>query len=167
LVKVRGLAISDRQKYSDDEPNWPVLCISSDGRAQILQYGGCSADAIQALAGNHMLVEYGVSVAPPNSRVHPRTAVAVDAQGQRLWLIVVDGRQRYYSEGVTLGELAEIVLELGADIALNLDGGGSSTLVVANAWGAHTLNAPIHTYVPMRQRPVGNHLGIYALPVGK
>ena len=99
--------------------------------------------------------------------LHPRTAVAVGAQSKTLWLIVVDGRQRNYSEGVTIGELADIVLELGAETALNLDGGGSSTLVMAGHWGPRALNAPFHTRIPMRQRPVANHLGVYALPLGE
>jgi exopolysaccharide biosynthesis protein len=86
----------------------------------------------------------------------------VDEEGKTLWLIVVDGRQRGYSEGVTLEELASIAVELRADRALNLDGGGSSTLVIADGGGTRMLNSPIHTRVPTRQRPVANHLGVYA-----
>ena len=78
---------------------------------------------------------------------------------------MVDGRQPKYSEGVTLWELAEITLEAGADIALNLDGGGSSTMVMRGDSGTNILNAPFHTNIPMRERPVGNHLGIFALPL--
>jgi len=54
---------------------------------------------------------------------------------------------------------------LGAVTALNLDGGGSSTMVISTPAGARVLNAPIHTRIPMRQRPVGNHLGLYAPPL--
>ena len=60
--------------------------------------------------------------------VHPRTAAGVDADG-RLLLMVVDGRQRS-SRGVSLDELAGLMLEFGAIDALNLDGGGSSTFIV-------------------------------------
>jgi hypothetical protein len=63
-----------------------------------------------------------------------------------------------------LAVLAEIALALGADTALNLDGGGSTTLVMAGESGPQLLNAPIHTRIHMRERPVGNHLGVYALP---
>jgi hypothetical protein len=55
-------------------------------------------------------------------------------------------------------------MELGAYKALNLDGGGSTTLVVADSGGTRSLNSPIHTRIPMRQRPVANHLGFYARP---
>jgi hypothetical protein len=60
---------------------------------------------------------------------HPRTAVGLRADGTVL-LVVVDGRQPGHSAGMTLPELTGLLLELGAVDALNLDGGGSTTLVV-------------------------------------
>jgi hypothetical protein len=46
---------------------------------------------------------------------------------------------------------------------MNLDGGGSSTLAVEGANGRpEVLNSPIHQRIPGRERPVGNHLGIFA-----
>jgi exopolysaccharide biosynthesis protein len=79
-------------------------------------------------------------------------------------LIVVDGRQPNYSEGVTLPELTQIVIEHGGDAALNLDGGGSSTLVVEGPKGEPAvLNSPVHGRIPPgRERPVANHLGVFA-----
>jgi len=61
---------------------------------------------------------------------HPRTAVAVSVEEPRLFLVVVDGRQGDYSTGMTLPELTDLLEALGAEEALNLDGGGSSILVV-------------------------------------
>jgi hypothetical protein len=165
-VNVKGLAISNGKTYSADYAQLPVLCLSN-GRAEIRREG-CPAGTTQALAGTPLFVERAAATVPDRStyhtNLHPRTAVAVDAEGRALWLIVVDGRQPDYSEGVTLDELAEIVLELGAETALNLDGGGSTTLVAEGHGGSYLLNAPIHTRIPMRQRPVANHLGVYALP---
>lgn len=60
--------------------------------------------------------------------VHPRTAAGVTAAGD-LILLVVDGRQRD-SRGVDLVELADIMLDLGCADAVNLDGGGSTALVI-------------------------------------
>lgn len=57
----------------------------------------------------------------------PRTAVGV-IDANHLVLVVVDGRSEGYSEGVTLPELAQILLDLGCTTGYNLDGGGSSTL---------------------------------------
>jgi hypothetical protein len=88
-----------------------------------------------------------------HNELYPRTAVAIDRRGKKMWLVVIDGRQPDYSEGVTMSELTDIVMELGAHTALNLDGGGSTALVAAGFWGAHSLNAPIHTRIPMRQPP--------------
>lgn len=64
---------------------------------------------------------------------HPRTAVGYDADHDRLWLVVVDGRQPDHSMGMTLPELAELFEALGAEEAINLDGGGSTALVVGPA----------------------------------
>ncbi len=69
---------------------------------------------------------------------HPRTAVAYDPAASRLWLLVVDGRQGSYSSGMTLGELTATLLATGATEALNLDGGGSSVMVV----GGRSLSRP-------------------------
>jgi hypothetical protein len=59
----------------------------------------------------------------------PRTAVGVTADG-RLLLVVVDGRQPGYSVGMTLVELTDLMQSLGAQNAINLDGGGSTTMWV-------------------------------------
>ena len=60
-------------------------------------------------------------------RRHPRSAVGCNAQGE-IFLVVVDGRAEGRAEGVTIAELTNICAWLGMTEALNLDGGGSSTL---------------------------------------
>jgi exopolysaccharide biosynthesis protein len=67
----------------------------------------------------------------------PRTAVGLTEDGKYM-LVCVDGRQPGYSVGATLTELAWTMKDLGATEALNLDGGGSSTLWLQG----HTLNRP-------------------------
>lgn len=67
----------------------------------------------------------------------PRTAVGV-IDDNHLVFVVVDGRQEGYSEGVTLPELADIMLSLGATTAYNLDGGGSSTMY----FNGQVINSP-------------------------
>jgi exopolysaccharide biosynthesis protein len=74
----------------------------------------------------------------------------------------VDGRQPFYSQGATFVELAELLRKQGAYVAMSMDGGGSATLVVEGQAGTpRILNTPIDNYIPGRERPVGNHLGIY------
>ena len=64
--------------------------------------------------------------------VHPRTAAGYNASGSKLFLVTVDGRQTT-SAGMTLHQLANFMLTLGVDRAVNLDGGGSTTMVVRGA----------------------------------
>jgi hypothetical protein len=83
-------------------------------------------------------------------RRHPRTAVGISRDAKTLYLVVVDGRQAN-SVGMTLNELADFLLQLGVHDALNLDGGGSSTMVVKG----RVVNSPSD---PTGERPVSNAL---------
>lgn len=67
----------------------------------------------------------------------PRTAIGRTADGQGM-LVTVDGRQSGWSTGLSVGELADTMLALGAVDAVNLDGGGSTTMTV----GARIRNRP-------------------------
>jgi exopolysaccharide biosynthesis protein len=87
---------------------------------------------------------------------HPRTAAAIFPNG-RLMLLVVDGRQKPYSDGMTLRELARVFQSLGARDAINLDGGGSSTFVLRDADGVMRIqNRPSDKV----ERPVSNVLAV-------
>lgn len=97
----------------------------------------------------------------PTRRV-ARTAAGVDVTGRKLFLLVVDGSQPGWSDGVTLPELADWLHDLGASDAVNLDGGGSSTFVYRGADGGYYRNRPSHAAVggqPGRVRPVAVQLG--------
>lgn len=59
----------------------------------------------------------------------PRTAVAIDKTGEKVAFITVDGRQPGYSTGMSLSEFAAYIQSLGYDRALNMDGGGSTTML--------------------------------------
>nr|WP_309098518.1 phosphodiester glycosidase family protein [Fredinandcohnia onubensis] len=87
--------------------------------------------AVEAIGGSPILVESSklanLESNAFNNATAPRTAVGIKADGS-VFFLVIDGRQPGYSEGVTIHELAQIMLELGAVEAVNLDGGGSSTL---------------------------------------
>ncbi len=81
---------------------------------------------------------------------HPRTAVGFSADSSRLFFVTVDGRQAGYSVGMSLYELAAYMLEWGAYQAVNLDGGGSTTMVVRG----RVVNSPSDG----SERPVANAL---------
>ena len=91
---------------------------------------------------------------------HPRTAAGVSRDGRRLWLVVVDGRQKPYSDGMTLPELGTLMLALGAHDALNLDGGGSTTFVFADPAHNGALEIANHPSDKEGERPVGDAVAI-------
>lgn len=113
----------------------------------------------QAIGGREWVLRDGGTYIYPRpssaDQIHPRTAVGVTAGGD-LVLIVVDGRQAGYSDGTTLPDLAELFRQRGAVHALNLDGGGSTTLLVREPGdvSASLANEPSDG----RQRPVSNSL---------
>jgi hypothetical protein len=91
---------------------------------------------------------------------NPRTAVGIGADGRRLLFVVIDGRQAGYSAGATLTQTADLLRALGAREALNLDGGGSSALVVKNFRDElRVMNRPSD---PTGERAVGNAMAILA-----
>jgi hypothetical protein len=87
-----------------------------------------------AITGNKILIRDGVIEVVDDREMHPRTAIGIDHETNQLLLLVVDGRQSF-SRGYTMVELANRMIDLGADEALNFDGGGSSTMVARKSTG--------------------------------
>lgn len=87
---------------------------------------------LDTIGGNPSLVRRGhVAVRPVNQPFfdrHPRSGVGVG--GGKVFFVSVDGRQKGYSVGMTPQRFARLFVSLGARTALNLDGGGSTTMVV-------------------------------------
>ncbi|MDQ6871255.1 MAG: phosphodiester glycosidase family protein [Gemmatimonadota bacterium] len=81
---------------------------------------------------------------------HPRTGVGISADSTKLFLITVDGR-RESDSGMSLSELASLMLDLGVYEGMNFDGGGSTTMVVEG----HVVNSPSDE---TGERPVGSGL---------
>lgn len=111
--------------------------------------------ATVAIGGNLVLVRDGV-VTGVSHPLNPRTAVGFSADGLKMWLVVVDGRSSA-SVGMTYVQLGNFMKSLGADDALNLDGGGSTTMVarMPGATTATVRNVPSDG----AQRPVPNGIG--------
>lgn len=118
-----------------------------------------------AVGGREALVVAGVPQnhdGEPNNAAAPRTAVGFSRDGRRARLVTVDGRQRD-SGGVTLTALGRLMHRLGAHEALNLDGGGSSTLLAALT--GETALTVENSPSDGRQRPVPNGL-VLTVPAG-
>lgn len=158
-----GLTASNGKVYwstADTEGVPPALFIS---RRNALSFNNKPNRVYSAISGDRMLVLKG-QIAPDleGGEVEPRTAVGINRNGRYVYLVVVDGRQPFYSEGATFTELAQLLVDQGAHMAMSLDGGGSSTMVMEGDDGRpRILNSPIDHYIPGTERPVGTHLGIY------
>jgi len=157
-VRVFGLSCSARRCNNRRSRNRPTLYIDCDGRPGFRR----PAQVCHAVSGLRLLARGKVHPGLIPGGRHPRTALAMDRLERTLLLLVVDGRQPGYSDGVTPSELARLMLSAGGYNGINLDGGGSSALVVERDGHAVQLNAPIHTRLVGRERLVANHLGLWA-----
>jgi hypothetical protein len=166
-VDALGFGASAGRRTSGGAPGYRTLAFDRQGRARIDDRVTSAYNAVSGMALS-LAAKPGERRGARAMEREPRTAVALDATGDKLLLVVIDGRQPNYSEGATLDELAEIVRRHGGASAINLDGGGSSTLVVDDGQGRpRVLNSPIHLRVPGLQRPVANHLGVFARPLDR
>jgi len=166
---VLGLAVSNGVQYSTDDGR-PALTLPRDTRSERAYIGLAPfpADVYNAVGGNKMLVEGGLPVEPSTwdpigsaLDLNPRTSVGISGDGKKLIIIIIDGRRPGFSEGVSLPEVAEYLIEFGAHAGLNLDGGGSSTMVLAGEFGPTIINYPSDE---AGERVVSNHLGIFSAP---
>jgi hypothetical protein len=138
----------------------PTLYVN---RRNVLSFNNQPNRVHNAISGEQMLILKGEIVSNLDDEdLEPRTALGTNRNGRFLYLIVVDGRQPFYSAGATFQDLAELMVDQGVHAGMSLDGGGSSTMVIEGENGKpKILNSPIGSYIPGRERPVGNHLGIY------
>jgi hypothetical protein len=161
-VTVEGDSISAGSVYATRDPHdWTTtLHISENNEITIGQaLPGVPYNAI----GGHQLHLEDIAKNPQGEK-NPHTIVAYNRPKKELLLILVDGRQRGYSEGVTDREMAQFTKNMGATEAIMLDGGGSTTLAREEKGAPHgfqILNSPIDSHVPGRERAVANHLGIF------
>jgi len=140
-----GIVIRNGVVYRDEGAR-EGLAFYTDGRVEVYDETATTADELVA-DGVWNTLSFGPAVVTDGQVVdgiedvevdtnvgnhsiqgeQPRTAIGVDADGD-LIIVVVDGRDTGYSRGVTMTELAQLMIDQGAVTAYNLDGGGSSTL---------------------------------------
>lgn len=111
------------------------FAITSDKKALIAgqdEYPELKSLFKEALGGRVWLVERGALSIQTDDRVEPRTCIGVSKDGKRVWMLAVDGRNFWYSNGMQYVELGKCMIALGAYNAINLDGGGSTTFFVRN-----------------------------------
>ncbi len=163
---VLGLSLSRGDLYSPPTTEYDAFLIGQDRRAW-LERGKVrknrTRDAHNGLCGFYALLIDGKNNGGMKDR-HPRSALGVTRDGRYLLLMTIDGRQTGYSEGASTAETAEWIRKFGAHDAFNLDGGGSTTLVIESRDGEPlVLNRPSGG----SERLVANHLGVFAKPLPK
>ncbi len=139
-----------------------ALVIGADGNFRIITEGETSADTLvregawQVLTFGPALVKDGQVTVSSSDEVgramtsNPRTSIGQISEGHYL-LVVSDGRTKE-STGLSLRQLAELMQSLGAQIAYNLDGGGSSTMV----FQGRVVNNPTTNGRSIRERSVSD-----------
>lgn len=115
---------------------WKFFAVTKDGKPVIgdaAYFEQIKGSIKEALGGQAILVKDGKAFETPefNPERNPRTAVCIRSDGS-VFFAAVDGRQEPYSSGISAGDFAELLIDLGAEHALDLDGGGSTTYVSTN-----------------------------------
>ncbi len=157
-----GMAVGDGVKWHDDSGSMGFLAAGNDRlflsptEAVVTSLEGWIREAVGGFPTlvRDGVAQYGATAPSHCPERHPRTAVGLSRDRQHLYLVVVDGRTTA-SRGMTCNELADLMVDLGAYSALNLDGGGSTAMSIA---GLGTVNDPSDG----SERVVSNHWAVFA-----
>jgi hypothetical protein len=128
-----------------------------------------------AVTGYYPIVSNGVNIGNaaatsyPDSFIHqtqPRTAYGLSQDNRYLYLMTIDGRQTGYSDGALDSETAYWLLQFGAWNGINMDGGGSTAMYMADSAG-NAVGLNHSSYLPAygHERYVGSHFGVRAKPL--
>ncbi len=150
----RDLFIFEAGLY--DDSSMDVVMLPEDSLEQIASF-----TPTHAIAGRAVLLngESQDGRDDFSASRHPRTLVGLSDDHNTLYLVTIDGRQPAFSTGASLSEAAAIMSYLGASDAINVDGGGSTTMVLRDPDGAsQLLNSPSGG----NERVVGSNLGLRA-----
>ena len=148
-VDISGLASSSGTIRSPTQSHTASVWFDGTGRLRLGVAPGSDQKPAEeerlteGVAGFGLVMKAGKLVVEEGGSLHPRTAIGVDRTGKTAWLVVVDGRQRGFSEGVNLHELGLQMKQLGCWDAMNMDGGGSSVMGLLNEEGKmEVFNSP-------------------------
>jgi hypothetical protein len=163
---IDGLAVSNGRLVSSDQSGYVDLLLTASNKASIATGGGANLTGVyNAVAGSGYAVQNGVNT---GSQIHssataddPRSMIGLSQNGEYMYLVTVDagGSDGVGVNGTTLGTFA---LSLGLYNAINMDGGGSTSMVVEGANGQpQDLESPYTG----AERYDGNSIGVYAQPL--
>ena len=152
-----GLLVSDGDVVLPPNGKRPAFIVYKDGKVdmQILPPDADLSNIRHAVSGFFYILEKSTPSGKQQGTA-PRTGIGLSADRRYLYIFVADGRQPEYSLGMTEFEVGTFLRYLGADIGINMDGGGSSTLVLRRKNKAVMLNKQLANGI----RTVGASLGI-------
>ncbi|MDR1270065.1 MAG: phosphodiester glycosidase family protein [Planctomycetaceae bacterium] len=170
IANVGGLAISDGSMVSPPEEQLAAAFLVLKTGQVLLK--NCSdknmgfSNIQVAVTGNKFLLQNGTVLPQTNKDIHPRTLCGISQDNRYVIWVVIDGRRKGYSEGATFEESAQWLHYFDAWDGLNLDGGGSSTLVIQGKNNdVEILNRPSNNNYLLRYN--ANNIGIKALPLSQ
>ena len=130
LYKPLGLYINDYSVLSNAHSDFAQLVFSPNREPLIQQSFDTSSDVMCGIAGFNQVLKNGSIVITGKSKKNDsRTLIGINKTKDILFLLCVDGERKKISEGATLIKATKIMKEVGAYEAIELDGGGSSTLI--------------------------------------
>jgi hypothetical protein len=181
-TELLGLAVSNGEVVSPWDEGWAkyAVNIAQDNTVAFVERAengsgtprtNPKVNLYNALSGNLMLVRGGKIQVPEEGDRHPRTGIGKTADN-KLLLLIADGRQPDFSVGMTYYEMAQTLIRYAAVEALALDGGGSTTLVIAGP-DPEVVNVPMPIETPGGfnvgppgiERKNGNNLAVFAAPL--
>lgn len=155
-----GVNILNGVVISDHQGKGPVFVIYKDGtpaiepRLNVEDYPNIKI----AVSGFSIVARNGKSTFKDKS-LAPRTAYGISADKRYMYILCVDGRQKSWSMGMTCQEAGEWLMAAGAADAINMDGGGSTTLVYWDEKKNKQVSLCRHT-LGGYERYVGSSIGI-------
>lgn len=169
---VRGMAISLGNIVSpaDDITRAATLIVTADKVPTMIPVNNppVSTEGIHtAISGDKVLLTNGVVAQTPlPSDRDPRTAIGVSQDKRYLYLMTLDGRQTGWSDGADWATTGQWLKNFGAYEGINVDGGGSTTSVMADCRGkAVRMNRSSFVATYGRERIIGHNFGVYAAPL--
>lgn len=151
-----GIVIKNGKIVANEDSDRPFFAIKKDGTPIITsQYEtiGIAKELMSAVCGREIIMRDNkiadlALIEPFGDTRHPRTCVGI-MPGNSFVVLVVDGRIPEYSNGATLTDLYLIMKQFGAVNAINLDGGGSSTMIIkTETEGFKMINHPADLKCP-------------------
>jgi exopolysaccharide biosynthesis protein len=161
MINIEGMAVADGKVRSPDQEGRLPFWLDEQGKPHLGHPGPkdkvrhAVSDWFSVLikdsklvggteAIDHSLLDESDRLdATIDLSIHPRSMLGFDDSGQWLLLAVVDGRRKGYSIGMSLAEQSELMKDKGCTQAINLDGGGSSIMIIRDENGnLVTVNRP-------------------------